>query len=119
MQHDIYSLGVCLLEIDLWKSVLDCKKDRDVRFSTLLTKEKRGGGLVQGTIENQLVWLSLDRLKARMGHKYSKLVETCLTCLDPENTDFGDLREFQDEDGVEVGQRSVKKIIDMMNAISI
>jgi hypothetical protein len=39
--------------------------------------------------------------------------------LGPENTDFGDLREFEDEDGVEVGERYAKKIIDRVNAIAI
>lgn len=35
-----------------------------------------------------------------MGTKYSKVVETFLTCLDRDNADFGDEKEFQDEDGV-------------------
>lgn len=54
-----------------------------------------------------------------MGNKYSKVVETCLTCLDENNLDFGDPREFQDEDGVEVGTMYIKKVIGIMTAISI
>ncbi|KAF5610965.1 3-hydroxyisobutyrate dehydrogenase [Fusarium sp. NRRL 25303] len=50
MQHDIFSLGVCLLEIG-----------------------------------------------------YAQVVHTCLTCLDPDNIDFGPEAEFQDEYGIRVG----------------
>jgi hypothetical protein len=45
-----------------------------------------------------------------MGTKYADIVETCLTCLDPDNTDFGDEREFQDADGILVGVRYIEKL---------
>jgi hypothetical protein len=45
-----------------------------------------------------------------MGTKYTQVVETCLTCLDPENTDFGDEEEFQDADGILVGVRYIEKV---------
>jgi hypothetical protein len=45
-----------------------------------------------------------------MGTKYAQVVETCLNCLDPDNTDFGDEREFQDADGILVGVRYVEKV---------
>ena len=45
-----------------------------------------------------------------MGTKYARIVETCLTCLDEENADFGDEREFQDADGVLVGVRYIEKV---------
>ncbi|KAK4234626.1 hypothetical protein C8A03DRAFT_37582 [Achaetomium macrosporum] len=40
-----------------------------------------------------------------MGTRYSRIVETCLTCLDHGSADFGDEREFQDVDGVAVEAR--------------
>jgi len=54
-----------------------------------------------------------------MGTKYSKVVETCLTCLDEDNVRFGDEREFQDEDGVAVGVRYIEKILALINAVCV
>jgi len=45
-----------------------------------------------------------------MGTKYAGIVETCLTCLDPDNADFGDEREFEDADGIRVGARYIEKV---------
>lgn len=45
-----------------------------------------------------------------MGTIYSEVVVTCLTCLDPENADFGNEDEFQDEDGILVGVRYIEKV---------
>jgi hypothetical protein len=39
--------------------------------------------------------------------------------LDEDNLDFGDPEEFQDEDGVEVGAMYLKKVIDIIAAISL
>lgn len=44
-----------------------------------------------------------------MGTRYSDIVETCLTCLDPDNNGFGDESEFEDEDGILVGVRYIEK----------
>lgn len=38
--------------------------------------------------------LARNRLPSRMGKRYADIVESCLTCLDKDNPDFGD------EDGV-------------------
>ena len=35
-----------------------------------------------------------------MGQRYADIVESCLTCLDKTNPDFGNEKEFMDEDGV-------------------
>lgn len=120
MQHDIYSLGVCLLEIGLWESLMEERTDGTSQVS-------RNHGLGRATAELSgpemdkqcLIGLSRGLLRARMGDKYSKVVETCLTCLDEDNLDFGDPREFEDDDGVEVGARYVKKVMDIIATISL
>ncbi|QDS75665.1 hypothetical protein FKW77_007221 [Venturia effusa] len=86
MQHDIYSVGVCLLEIGLWQSFVEYKKMTDVAsasslFTSLLDSEK-----FYDTSESQSILV--------------KLAQTCLTCLDPGNVDFGDSRQFEDKDGL-------------------
>jgi hypothetical protein len=46
-----------------------------------------------------------------MGDRYADIVETCLTCLDPDNADFGNDEAFEDEDGIIVGARYIEKVV--------
>ena len=45
-----------------------------------------------------------------MGNHYAEIVETCLTCLDKNNSDFGDEIEFLDCNGIPVGVRYIEKV---------
>ncbi|KAL6406197.1 hypothetical protein AUP68_10365 [Ilyonectria robusta] len=121
MQHDIYSLGVCLLEIGLWESFVAYELDGTAQPSTALRLTKDRSQLKSPNIlKEHLVTLSRSNvLRAKMGTKYSEVVETCLTCLDEDNLDFGDEREFQDEDGVTVGVRYIEKVLGILNGISL
>lgn len=121
MQHDIYSLGVCLLEIGLWESFVAYGADGVARPSKALGLGKGRAELQQpSALKEHLVALGRSStLRAKMGTKYSKIVETCLTCLDEDNLDFGDEEEFEDEDGVAVGVRYIEKVLGILNDISI
>ena len=116
MQHDIYSLGVCLLEVGLWQSFVEhgqpgtqprpsalLKTPKDASKQQLLTHTQRN-------LQGVLLSLARDQLPRVMGSKYAEIVETCLTCLEPDNVDFGDQREFEDEDGIRVGVRYIEKV---------
>jgi hypothetical protein len=114
MQHDIYSLGVCLLEIGLWESfVTHHDEGSDPLPSTLLTvlndpeKDEIKRAL---RVKDALVDLAKQRLPSRIGDKYTEIVVTCLTCLDESNTEFGDSSEFEDADGVLIGVRFIEKV---------
>ena len=61
-------------------------------------------------LKDHLHSIARSALPRRMGTKFAQVVETCLTCLDPENTDFGDERDFQDADGILVGVRYIEKV---------
>ncbi|SPJ75942.1 uncharacterized protein FTOL_05673 [Fusarium torulosum] len=118
MQHDIYSLGVCLLEIGLWQSLVTYDDNGTTRISSALgITGSSSQNLNPDDIKAQLILLSRTQLRVVMGDIYSKVVETCLTCLDEGNMEFGDPRDFEDGDGVEVGSRYVKKIMDAMSII--
>jgi serine/threonine protein kinase len=116
MQHDIYSLGVCLLEIGLWDSLLRYEQEHDVYVASAgeilpahaLTKDG-----VQ-TVKGVLIGLARELLPSKVGNKYAEIVATCLTCLDKGNVDFGDESEFADEDGVLVGVRFIQKVSNTM-----
>ena len=107
MQHDIYSLGVCLLEVGIWESFVVYNENWICVPSPIL------GALSiwePSLAKDLLLSLARTLLPNRMGTKYARVVQTCLTCLDEGNADFGDEREFQDADGVLVGVRYIEKV---------
>ena len=115
MQHDIYSLGVCLLEVGLWNSFVSYNEDGTCFPSPFFSALSQDLSNIQiGSIKNLLVSTARDVLPRQMGTKYARIVETCLICLDEGNADFGDEREFQDADGVLVGIRYIDKVSVLM-----
>ncbi|KAL3451210.1 hypothetical protein BJX65DRAFT_304616 [Aspergillus insuetus] len=100
MQHDIYSLGVCLLEIGLWTSFVSASAtnpspnipaDSSTPHKTYFTTIAR------------------ERLPYKMGEKYTNVVISCLTCMDATNEDFGDESEFEDDFGIRIGVKYIEK----------
>jgi hypothetical protein len=116
MQHDIYSLGVCLLEVGLWQSFVEYGPDGlHPRPSPLLVGSSGGvsgqsSGVDLNRMKGHFVELAREKLPRVMGSRYANIVETCLTCLDTENRDFGDPSEFEDEDGIRIGVRYIEKV---------
>ena len=112
MQHDIYSLGVCLLEIGLWESFVSYEDGATVPLpAAVLGIASDSPEFKQPTLmKERLVALAKRDLPTRMGEHYEKVVVNCLTCLDPENADFGDPSEFEDIDGVLVGVKYIEKV---------
>ncbi|CEJ55006.1 hypothetical protein PMG11_01289 [Penicillium brasilianum] len=124
MHHDIYSLGVCLLEIGLWEPLVTYEDTgmplpRNGTHSPAVRASFLQGGGDSYYFKNQLLSLARTELQQRMGTRYSEVVVTCLTCLDPENDDFGDETEFQDEDGIEVGVRYIEKVTMRLNSLCV
>jgi hypothetical protein len=132
MQHDIYSLGVVLLEIGLWTSfVLEdpgsgsplpvpnsilCPANLDQPQNLLTAGENKQ------TLEN----LAENELPARLGRRYTDIVLLCLRCLDSGNgTDeyekgFGaDSADWTDEDGVVIGVRFIENVLEKMQEITM
>lgn len=111
MQHDIYSLGVCLLEIGIWQSFIDFEGAQiGVPTAWLpgnITERRPDSAAL---VKEHLVRLAQEKLPGKMGNKYAEVVINCLTCLDEDNEDFGHPEEFEDEDGVQVGVKYVEKV---------
>lgn len=74
------------------------------------SKEQASHYLLTGA-KKDFLKMAQTKLPAVMGTLYAEVVETCLTCLDPENPDFGDPTEFEDGDGIRVGVRYIEKAI--------
>ena len=64
MSHDIYSLGVVLLELGL--------------FEPLTSMESRFRSKTAATVRNNLKELAQEELAATMGDRYTKVVLYCL-----------------------------------------
>ncbi|KAI1126259.1 hypothetical protein F5Y10DRAFT_215006 [Nemania abortiva] len=127
MQHDIYSLGVCLLEIGLWRSfVWYPAKDGEsapipsmaLGFSCSDKDFEAVRPTGQQQIKRQLVALAMKELPQRVGDTYTSIVVACLTCLDPGNGTFG-AQELTDEDGITIGVKFVEHILSSIIDISV
>jgi hypothetical protein len=113
MQHDIYSLGVCLLEVGLGVSFVQFENEQAVPARTLSIAEhfKREGPKARAfEIKRVLEAAAETLLPERMGAVYTRLVLSCLTCLDPGNQYFGGEENFQDQDGILVAVRYIEKV---------
>lgn len=115
MQHDIYSLGVCLLEIALWQSFVqigDAFKspwaDMEIE-EAIADKDARRGGY---TIKKKLVTMAEGRLPRLVGDRYTNLVVACLCCLDQgeKNIFNGEGCIVKDSDGVIIGVRFIEHV---------
>lgn len=113
MQHDIYSLGVCLLEIALWHSFVLQGPDRiqshpwcDLEIQSAISDRDsyRGGKATK----ERLVAITEERLPSLVGDQYTDLVLACLCCLDKNskhNVFEGPGSGVKDEDGIVIGVR--------------
>lgn len=118
MQHDIYSLGVCLLEIALWHSFVCLEADstpkpwEDLKIQDALSdKDARRGGFC---IKHELVALTKDRLPSLVGDQYTQLVLACLCCLDQDSEDnYFNMPDsgVTDRDGIVVGVRFIENVM--------
>ncbi|KAM5348960.1 hypothetical protein ACJ41O_008783 [Fusarium nematophilum] len=122
MQHDVYSLGVCLLEIGLWASFVGYEAAGEATPGEALGLSvdgfKPSDPAAASSVKDHLVELAESRLPMRMGDKYASVVVTCLACLDEGNPDFGE-SEMQDEDGVLVGVKFIEKVLFRLSEISL
>jgi len=112
MQHDIYSLGVCLLEIGLWSSFVVRQKEENVagpdlevaEYLTMKDIRKRATEIKQVLLD-----MAVKKLPGRMGARYTDVVVSCLTCLDGDNDTFEE-GELVDEDGILIGVRYIEVV---------
>lgn len=109
MQHDVYSLGVLLLEIGLWASFVTEHGEPSTALSELEKLETTSKYVKAAQTKAILIQLTND-LPAKVGTKYRDVVMACLTCLDEEDNLFGAEDEFLDEDGITVGVRYIEKV---------
>jgi len=130
--HDVYSLGVCLLEIGLWDSFL--VSDDGVAGNWVLNvdsfaflKRKKGVSKQDFLKEVQINFEELARyhLPRRMGQSYTDTVLECLTGLeDREEENSEDNAEGESgraalQDDVKLGWNYIDRVINRLSSISL
>lgn len=131
MQHDIYSLGVVLLEIGLWASFILYGQDegtfspaRNDILGPVNSARPRNprGSAYQNKLE--LEDLAARELPSRLGKRYTDAVLLCLRCLDSGSGAEHDGKGFgvgaadcMDEDGVAIGVRYIENVLEKMQSI--
>lgn len=91
--HDIYSLGVCLLEIGLREpfftsdsTVAISASYRETAVRLRLVEERHADRIERLTwpavVPKVLLHLATSKIPQRMGIAYSELIVACLTCLE-------------------------------------
>lgn len=137
MGHDIYSLGVCMLEILTWDPLVVTTGEDDLQetlicqsYRAIFDPCERSQGaqeestdverLVQDpeTVQRTLLRMTKMLIPASAGARMRDLVSQCLTCLDGEARPFKVSQEREDKD-VAVGfvDTVLKDIRWVMNAI--
>jgi len=134
MQHDIYSLGVCLLEIGLWESFVDYPSDTPVPggpfrdFAARMARPNNAGlRSISSTralgyeAKAYMEDLAKTKLLQTMGERYSEIVLSCLTCLDEDNKFIGSDADQSTNDpgGIQLSVCFNEVVLEPLNKIVI
>jgi len=121
MQHDIYSLGVCLLEVGVWTSFVRPSEPPQpgpaLDISDLIAMNNQRKAAHE--IKQLLISMAATELPSRMGLTYTDIVMSCLTCLDPAESNVFSSDDLSDEDGIVVGVAFIEKVLMRLETISI
>jgi hypothetical protein len=128
MQHDIYTLGVVLLEIGLWTSfaVEDSECDSNLPTPSNILDSVKLDLLyplsVAAEKKQRLEYLAAHELPPRLGRRYADIVLLCLQCLDA-GDGKGESEKLSspwtDQDGVVIGVRFMENVLTKMQEIMI
>ncbi|MCJ1479086.1 hypothetical protein MMC13_007770 [Lambiella insularis] len=146
MGHDIYSLGVCLLEIGLWEPLIDRRHDLILPCATYREAAVKSSGLLPedarkiaaltesqpiqqkaataaiktltrpANMQRTLIALAQDHLPSRMGILYTSVVLSCLRCLERESG-FGDAEIFEKNKKMAIGVQFGEKVLQPLSSL--
>lgn len=124
MRHDIYSLGVCLLELGLCESFVQYSFEGTSHiarpapgpwydgFQTWLSAlPEVHMHEMPWKVKDYLIDLAASKLPARMGDKYTAIALGCLTCLDEEETSKSTKQDSTSEEGMAVAVQFVEQTV--------
>jgi hypothetical protein len=132
MGHDIYSLGVCMLEILLWKPLVGFTEVAEPTVHPIFVETALGLGMIDDTpqslksflddpedtkdVQRVLLGIADQYLPAAAGQRLTALVKSCVTCLEG---GFGDLSFRQGTNRVEVGMNYITAVKNLLSEICV
>ena len=108
MQHDVYSLGVVLFEIAIWKDLTSHASS----IGKMLWHDQ-GAPKHYTIVRDNLIKLAKTYIPRYLGQKYTDAVVTCLTSLEQDWQTGG----LEDQDGVIVGLAYVTQVLKRLEEI--
>lgn len=122
MQHNIYSLGVCLLEVGLWRSLVIQKEPPKTDPELVIDTDLKLKNKIQAAlnIKAKLMDLAQEKLAAWMGRTYTEVVMSCFTCLDQKQSNmFASDEDLRDQDDIIVGVVFVQQVLSRLLSIRV
>lgn len=123
MQHDVYSLGVCLLEIGLWNSFVVMTSssgprtpNRKLGFEAEFTSDAIPKGLA---IQSKMIEMAEKSLPSRMGKRFTDVVVTCLTGLDSSEVHLNETPDAESDEGIDLGVQFVHNVLVQLQKIEV
>ncbi len=113
MVHDVYSLGVVLLEIALWASMTEVSSFGKALWASLEKGKERI--LEPEKMREKYIELAKYYVPRCIGDKYRDVVVSCLEGLKDEE----ESRLLDDRDGIVVGSAYISQIMSKLEDISI
>ncbi|KAF4342745.1 het-s domain protein [Fusarium beomiforme] len=123
---DVYSFGVVLLELSLWRSFARWRKSSKPPYEL---KWSRGSDMLRSEagstlplnpeqLKQKFVQLAKETVPVKLGLTMSKLIVSCLTCLDDDGM-FKDQRGSNGSDGSSLGIKYIKEVILQLELIKL
>ena len=114
MQHDIYSLGICLLEIGLWKPFVQQSQSEGafIPHPDLGLDQYLGLGdtrMKAFSIKKRLIGVAEGELPSHFGDKMTQIVLTCLSCLD--DPAIWNTSEYEGSEDINVGVNFIESVL--------
>ncbi|EJD37869.1 hypothetical protein AURDEDRAFT_173011 [Auricularia subglabra TFB-10046 SS5] len=118
MLHDIYSLGVVLLEIALWESFVLVGPDGSRTLGRQGRSFAKKGGKMKSPADIRVALLKKAReyVPLVLGAKYCEVVVMCLDCFDG---GLGPTEELLDGDGVLLGVVFIQRVLAVLEEITV
>ncbi|PWW80905.1 hypothetical protein C7212DRAFT_289976 [Tuber magnatum] len=119
MQHDIYSLGVVLLEIGMWTPFVGETGEPGLALSQIVPILQDSDQRKKATrVKKVLIAMAQNHLPPKVGTKYADIVVSCLSCLD-RDSELVSGSEFLSGDGNPVGARHIQKVLNVLDEIEV
>jgi serine/threonine protein kinase len=115
VRHDVYSLGVVLLEIAMWGSFTDQRPGKMARYVWQDAGTRAAAPLSPEDLKKRYLKLAKSVVPRQIGTKYADIVVSCLEGLQDEER--GGL--LNDEDGLVIETAYVAQVLSKLEEISL